>query len=122
MRGGRTKLTHNSGWYNKSGEKLGWGDLSNKDMTRISRELKADEIFITLGEQDSHWQTTRRSVSESAPGVDYVIKYATYVIALRRLFRVTDWRPLAKFECLGGLDFELITRDDAAQLIRTGKI
>ena len=26
MRGGSDKITHNSGWYNKLGEKLGFGD------------------------------------------------------------------------------------------------
>jgi len=25
-------FVHNGGWYNKSGEKIGWGDLSPSDM------------------------------------------------------------------------------------------
>ena len=55
MRGGDAKMTHNSGWYNKSGEKLGFGDLSVKDFKKISKELEKDELFIILGESDSFW-------------------------------------------------------------------
>jgi hypothetical protein len=48
MSRGQSKITHNSGWYNKSGEKLGWGDLSLKHFKRIADEIAEDELFIVL--------------------------------------------------------------------------
>ena len=44
--GGR--VIKNGGWYNRSGEKLGWGDLSVEDLRRISCELEDGELFIIL--------------------------------------------------------------------------
>ena len=45
---------HNGGWYNKAGEKLGWGDLSEEDMVRLMQELEDGEFFIILPESASH--------------------------------------------------------------------
>jgi hypothetical protein len=96
MSGSATKITHNSGWYNKRGEKLGWGDLSAEDFQRISMGIAADELFIILGEQDSHgnFQNKRvttgilfkKEITEAAPGVEYVAAHAIYVIAKGQLY------------------------------------
>ncbi|MEK7595986.1 MAG: hypothetical protein AAB564_00320 [Patescibacteria group bacterium] len=114
MRGGDTKMTHNSGWYNKSGEKLGFGDLSTKDFQRISSELENGELFIILGELDSFWNfvirpsligsMARTKPTVEASGVDYVAEHARYVIARNQLYRIdrygdskeeiSEWRGL----------------------------
>ena len=85
-----SSVVHNGGWYNNLGEKIGWGDLSEKDLQKISRDLKSDEAFIVLGEHESFWNfVTHYGVvgalcqtksEEQNPGLDYVIKYARYAI------------------------------------------
>jgi hypothetical protein len=51
-------LVHNGGWYNGNGERLGWGDLSPKDLQKISEEIPEGESFFILSEQDSFWKIT----------------------------------------------------------------
>ena len=131
MRGGDAKMTHNSGWYNKSGEKLGFGDLSTKDFQRISSELEDGELFIILGESDSFWNFVTRpgligSMAQTkptveAPGVDYVAEHAMYVIARNQLYRIdrygdskeetSEWR---------GLQFKVLKPDATRSLMAAG--
>ena len=33
------QVAHNGGWYNGLGEKIGWGDLSQDDLSRIASQL-----------------------------------------------------------------------------------
>jgi len=85
------KLTHNSGWYNKKGEKLGFGDLDVNDLRLIIAGLEPDEMFIVLSEHDSFWRfVTRVSIigsmaatkpDEKAPGPQYVSEKAMYAFA-----------------------------------------
>jgi len=92
---------HNGGWYNKAGEKLGWGDLSVKDMKYICDSLNADELFIILGEQESFWdfvsdlghsaQTATTRPEIDAPGVDYVAEHALYILAKGKLHVVAHY-------------------------------
>jgi hypothetical protein len=107
MRGKNTMMIKNSGWYNKSGEKLGWGDLSIQDFQRISRELRKDQFFIILSEWDSFWKfvtfhgSGRHSKiivsrKEKAPGIKYVAEHAAYVIALNKLYKVDHFGELKK--------------------------
>ena len=83
-------LVHNGGWYNGNGERLGWGDLSPKDLQRISEEIPEGESFFILSEQDSFWNfvenvgafgflcSTKPEVSK--PGIEYVHKFARFCI------------------------------------------
>src|SRR3989344_6367048 len=48
-------LIHAGGWYNKAGEKLGWGDLSIENLLRIYGEVANGEFFVVLGETGSFW-------------------------------------------------------------------
>ncbi|RDJ34978.1 MAG: hypothetical protein DWQ19_09090 [Crenarchaeota archaeon] len=91
----RDSLVHNGGWYNKYGEKLGWGDLNKKDLHRIKNNLQDDELFIILGERDSFWNFVehlgtigamcKTNEKEQNPGVQYVAEKARYVIAKGKL-------------------------------------
>lgn len=82
---------HNGGWYNILGAKLGWGDLSIGDITRIKNELPKDECFIVLSESDSFWKFVRNVAplgfmcdvdepSERCPGTEYVLEKAMFLI------------------------------------------
>lgn len=129
---GLRKITHNSGWYNKLGEKLGWGDLSADDFRRIAAELPEGELFIVLGEHDSFWNFVVRNPgiigsmcattpTVEAPGVQYVAEKCCYIIAAGKLYWVHD-RPeylevkdgIATNE---GIAFTVIPHDAAKQII-----
>ena len=84
------ELIHNGGWYNKEGEKLGWGDLSQANLDRIAGELEDGELFIVLGEHDSFWETKSRGVDEFSPGKDYLGQYARWVVKKGQVLAITD--------------------------------
>ena len=121
-------FVHNGGWYNRLGEKLGWGDLSPEDVQRISHEVADEELFIILYESDSFWNfVTRPGIIGSmsavkpdveAPGVDYVVEKCCFIIARDRLFYVDPFDGLKeKSITRSGLSFEVLTREAAKQLI-----
>ncbi len=93
LRYGKNKVCHNSGWYNKHGDKLGWGDLSKLDMIAIAKEIDENDVFIILGEQDSYWKFVEFSKDgpttikgdEQSPGADYVWSKARYIIEKNRI-------------------------------------
>lgn len=129
LRGGLDKFTHNSGWYNKSGEKLGWGDLSVRDIRRISCEIPNGELFIILGERDSFWEFVtfnRGSVGSlcatdprmEAPGVEYIAEKCRYIIAEGYLYYVDECVPQSHRVMLTGLTIKALTRAEASELIR----
>ena len=130
LHGGSKRMSKNSGWYNKSGEKLGFGDLSEDDILRIGRGLQGDELFIVLGEQDSYWSFNREigsatketeGLTEEAPGVNYVADKCFYVFAPGRLLSVgyadSHLEELAR---RNGLFFALITHKQAKAMMRNG--
>lgn len=122
-------FVHNGGWYNKQGEKLGWGDLSRADFLRISNKVADGELFIILRESDSFWKfVTRPGIIGSmatvkpdveAPGVDYVAEKCRYIIARHQLYHVDRYGDSKEdiFERNGLLQFKVLTRDAAKQLI-----
>jgi hypothetical protein len=127
MRGGPTKLTHNSGWYNRRGEKLGWGDMSKEDFRRISRDLEDGELFIIISEQDSFWRfVTRPGIigrmakvrsNIDAPGVKYVVEHAMFIIAKGQLYYVDRYNSSGETLERVGLHFKVLTPEAAEQLI-----
>ena len=120
MRGGSDKITHNSGWYNKLGEKLGFGDLSGRDFRRIAKNIDEGEVFIVFGEQDSFWHfvtdigiigsACKPKPEVSAPGIDYVIEHARYVVVRNHLFRVRQLGDTMDNQVISGAEFETIDR------------
>lgn len=130
------RIAKNSGWYNKLGEKLGWGDLSNKDFLRIFSGLDANELFIVLSETDSYWNFVKftkihgyddtKMVTDPrvhAPGIDYVAEHAMYVIVRNDMYQVdrynnskektVEWR---------GLKFKVINLQAVKNLMTKGVV
>jgi hypothetical protein len=125
-------FVHNGGWYNKLGEKLGWGDLSTDDFFRIRRELEEGEMFIILDESDSFWNFVTRpgllghnAVTKpdvEAPGVDYVAAHARYIITKLPengfgMYVVDDYPRKEDWVNLDGLMFHSMKREDAKAFI-----
>ena len=129
-RRGPTKMTHNSGWYNKAGEKLGYGDLSAEDFQRIQDGLEETELFIILSESDAHWNFVskrmikgffpKKETFEDAPGIEYVAARALYIIGKGQLYRVRYFDEPQSALCHGwchGLQFKVIRKNEVLDLI-----
>lgn len=116
---------HNAGWYNKHGEKIGWGDLNHKDAVRIAQEIAEDEMFIILGESDSFWHFVQRPgfigsmaevdhQSENNPGVEFVGEKAYAVIMKHRICFIVDskrdYSPQPEIELLPRFNFQNMLR------------
>lgn len=82
--------SHNGGWYNSKGEKLGWGDLDDRDLKAIADDLEPGEVFVVLSESASFWHFVDRvgiigsmskvKPTEQNPGLDYVADHAVIMI------------------------------------------
>ncbi len=98
------RVRKDCGWYNKKGEKLGWGDLSPDDFLNIKRLLKPAELFIVLSRSDSQdaFVTEHSSIMGSlsevtpdieAPGVEYVAETCIYIITNDTIYMVDSYAP-----------------------------
>jgi hypothetical protein len=103
MRAGQGKMTHNSGWYNAAGEKLGWGDLSAEDFGRIRALLEPGQAFIVLPEHESFWSFVTEhkghlgshcptSADAEAPGLEYIQEHMSYLVTQDAVFVITESR------------------------------
>ena len=94
------KMTHNSGWYNAQGERLGWGDLSITDMANIRSLLEPDQSFVVLSESDSFWNFVEKTggygwqaetnADIEAPGVQYIKDNMMYLINRDGIFGISN--------------------------------
>lgn len=108
-------IVHNGSWYNRRGEKLGWGDLDANDLRRIANELPEDEAFVILGESDSFWSFVthygpggglcRTKAEADAPGTEYVAGKCFMVVVRGRVISLT--RDDARHGTEGTLQFGL---------------
>lgn len=97
------EISHNGGWYNCLGEKLGFGDLAAADFLKVRAEIPADELFVVLPERASYWDFGMTATKETedldilAPGVNYVADKARYAIDDEYIYIVEDtWGPRAE--------------------------
>lgn len=72
-------ILNNAGWFNKDGDRLGYGDISYTDISSISKGLEKGEEFIILSEADTSWNVPAKS-NTTSPGRDYVVKHAAWFI------------------------------------------
>lgn len=131
---GLVRIFKNAGWYNKRGERLGWGDLSQKNLREIFKEIPDGEIFIILGETDAFWNfVTKLGVVGSlcktksriqAPGIDYVFNKCRAIVARNKLYYVIndgtkerDMKSERGAWKVSGLKFMVINRKTARALI-----
>ncbi|MBU6427357.1 hypothetical protein KGQ27_03975 [Patescibacteria group bacterium] len=130
MRG--EQIVHNGGWYNKAGEKLGWGDLGPRDFLRVSNEMDDGDLFIVLPEQASFWNfVTRPGIvggmsavkpDVNAPGVDYVAENARYIITRHQCYLVDECGFCKDKDIVlhHGVAFKPLTKEAAKKFIAEG--
>lgn len=114
------EFCHNAGWYNMTGEKIGWGDLDVKDLNNIAKKLPKGESLFILGEQDSFWKfvekfgiigwTCKTNEKEKNPGLDYVLDKFRYMIKDGKIFGDYPYNDK-------GLVIEKIDRDQLKRLL-----
>jgi len=104
-------IVKNGGWFNFDGNKMGTGDLSLKDMLHISKEIAHGEVFFVLSETDSSWDMPS-GMDRSAPGKDYVLKTATWVIGkYTGIVRVRDDITKSSESDIDGIKYLRIPRN-----------
>jgi hypothetical protein len=119
MRRGDAKITHNSGWYNKSGEILGWGgDLAVADMKRIREGLEPGELFIILSDQDARYARSGKPDLD-APGVTYVAGHCRYIIDREKIYVIREYKESSW--TIDGVTPELISRTRAKKIIKAAQ-
>ncbi len=122
-------FVHNGGWYNKQGEKLGWGDLEPADILRIRNQLEDDEMFVVLPEGASFWAFGKdvgsrclaggvdaTHLEQYAPGVDYMVENAKYVIARHKIYDLRDFWEVETYVD-EGLQFHTLTPDKFKEML-----
>jgi hypothetical protein len=120
------ELVHNGGWYDADGLKIGWGDLSEADLVKASRELKEGEKFIVLPEGASFWNFVKfnpgptgvqatAEPSEQNPGMDYIRAEASWVVLPGRVYRITRYGGELGEQKRNGLKFTAIR--DASEVL-----
>lgn len=109
-RRGMGLMIQSSVWYNKAGEKLGFGDLSVKDFQRISKELEDGEIFIVIDGRNS---------LKGSLGIDYMAEYAQYIITRNQMYCFDSWSPEEEvWEIqMGGLQYKVLKSGDLKSMI-----
>lgn len=121
---------HNAGWYNKNGEKIGWGDLDVNDVQHLMKTLHDGELFITLGEHDSFWNFVTSfgmigsmcstDQKEQEPGIDYVAEKSRYIIAPNEMFINGDefWCKSGETTITDGIKCKSLTIDEIKELMK----
>ena len=121
-------FVHNGGWYNRAGEKLGWGDLSLADFQKIAEDLEEGELFVILHESDSFWNFVERpgiigsmavvKPTVEAPGVEFVAEKAAYIIAPMECYYVDRYGSHKEIRTtIDGMPFTVLKADDVKTFI-----
>ena len=121
-RSGDDRITRNSGWFNKVGERVGCGDLGAKDFQYIAKKLKNDELFLVLTESDTHFLNPPEpeNINDiAAPGIDYVAIRSQFIIARNQLYAVDQGLSQTRGETAShaGLEFKVLSIKEAKELI-----
>ncbi len=117
--------TKGSGWYNERGEWIGWGNLTTENMTALAEVLSPKQLFIVLHEENAFRRFLRNllpdysglGASEDAPGQDYVMLHALFVISQNEICRVDDVYPLREHDTKEGIRYRIVGKNVAREMI-----
>jgi hypothetical protein len=112
-------IISSAGWFNGKGERLGYGDLSIKDINRISKNIPDNEMFYVLSEVDASWDIPKE-LDRSAPGTDYVINNASWIIGQKLIIRsrsdIFGLRDKEDIVEKDGVSYNRLSRDEVRKL------
>jgi hypothetical protein len=123
---------HNGGWYDIRGVKVGWGDLSPKNIEALRTAIGADDVLFVLSEQDSYWKFVTdikgpaylgyvtTDDGEKHPGIDYVMQHARLVVHNHEVWSVrADYEDQEKEETDVDLRNGVTARDISRDTLRS---
>lgn len=92
---GDDSKAHNGSWFDKTGTKVGWGDIGKADIPRIKEKLKEGEVFFVVGEHESYWdlydwKNKKFTIDPLNPGLDWVLEKFRFYITNQGVFRAKD--------------------------------
>lgn len=82
------RVARNCEWYDKYGNRLGFGDLNTIDLKRIAAGLGPNDIFLAI-ENPAACLPEGDSIRER-PAVETLVKHSSYAITQGRVCRVID--------------------------------
>ncbi len=88
---------HNAGWYDETGKRIGFGDISLRNLVAVANGLKDNERFIVLCEEDATserkyytWLDTHPKepvgVLVHHPGMGYLAAHCLFIVCPGALF------------------------------------
>jgi len=86
-----TDTFHNAGWYNRAGDKIGWGDLDYREVAEIPSRLSSGELLYVLPEYKSFWDLKDAGLDESRPGLDWIWEHAEATVTKNGIIIIRDW-------------------------------
>lgn len=114
-------IIYQAGWFNKDGEKLGFGDLSGKDFNTIANGLEYDELFFVLDSKSADIgqcnEKNKTSLTVDYPGTEYVTKNASYVVSPKQCYIVDRSENISGPINKGGAVFKVIKESELQQLL-----
>jgi hypothetical protein len=123
LRAGKWKLMHNAVWYNKLGETVGLGDLTDDDFRNIAGGISSEDIFLTLRESDTYPPTILKRLgydditgineADYSPGLEYILDYTPFIVMNGTCYMVN--RSSRYMETVP--DFTIITSDELRSLV-----
>jgi len=107
----RQEVFHNGGWYNQESQKIGYGDLSDEDIKRLTRLLQEGEYLIVLHEYPSRWNFKENYAflygaegDPESPGGPYLLTFAAAVVAPGKYHKEGEYKFDTTLAEILGLD------------------
>lgn len=75
-------------WYDKFGNRLGFGELDTTHLKRIAAELGPNDVFVAV-ESPDHGLRTGNTMREKTT-LESLVKHGSYVITKGRVCRIVD--------------------------------
>ncbi len=75
-------------WYDKYGNRLGFGELDITDLKRIAAELRPDDVFVAVESPDHDLRTSYTMREKTS--LESLVKHSSYVITRGRVCRIFD--------------------------------
>jgi hypothetical protein len=117
------KIGHNLSWYNKAGEKIGWGDIAIHDIEAFQMLMDPDDLLIFVSEYESHWDLPKH-LHPDAPGIEFVGEKATKLISKVDTFRIVDEesdKPFTITDSVSQMTFLPMQRIQFKRLLQAAK-
>lgn len=81
-------VARNCEWYDRYGNRLGYGDLNTVDLKRIAAELGPEDLFLAIEHESAG--ASVGSAAADYPKVETLIARSSYAMTRGRVCRIVD--------------------------------